>query len=63
MYRKKEKNRYTVLSQTSLEMLRKRFNGIIRIKLNIKINLSSNINLSPDSKNELKAHLGNNVTF
>ena len=37
--------------------------ALLELNPNTKINLSGNINLSPDSINELKAHFGNNVTF
>ncbi len=37
--------------------------ALLVLNPNTKINLSGNINLSPDSINELKAHFGNNVTF
>ena len=37
--------------------------ALLELNPNTKINLSGNINLSPDSINELKAHFGSNVTF
>ena len=37
--------------------------ALLELNPSTKINLSGNINLSPDSINELKAHFGNNVTF
>ena len=35
----------------------------LKNNMNLTINLSNNVNLSPGSKNKLKAHFGNNVTF
>ena len=37
--------------------------ALLELNPNTKIKLSGNINLSPDSIKELKAHFGNNVTF
>ena len=37
--------------------------ALLELNPNTKINLSGNINLSPDSINELKTHFGSNVTF
>lgn len=37
--------------------------ALLELNLNTKINLSNNINLSQDSKDRLRAHFGNNVTF
>ena len=37
--------------------------ALLELNPNTKINLSNNINLSQDSKDKLKAHFGNNVTF
>ena len=37
--------------------------ALLELNPNTKINLSGNINLSADSKDKLKAHFGNNVTF
>ena len=37
--------------------------ALLELNPNTKINLSNNINLSQDSKDRLRAHFGNNVTF